>query len=106
MVSHGIFHQASCVYTLQQNRVDEHKNRHLLKQLTLLIHGEVPQCFCDDTILTICYLISHTPSSVLDNKILHSILFSHEPLHSLFLKSFWFVCFVHSFSPSLDKLSH
>lgn len=41
MVSHGIFHQASCVYTLQQNRVDEHKNRHLLKQLTLLIHGEV-----------------------------------------------------------------
>jgi len=45
------------------------------------------------------------PSSVLNNKIPHSILFPHEPLHPLPLKVFGSTCFVHNFSPELDKLS-
>ena len=45
------------------------------------------------------------PSSVLDKKIPHSILFPHDPLHSLPPKVFGSTCFVHSFSPGLDKLS-
>ena len=44
-------------------------------------------------------------SSVLDNKILHSVLFPHDPLHSLPPKVFGSTCFVHNFSPGLDKLS-
>jgi len=44
-------------------------------------------------------------SSVLENKIPHSILFPHESLHPLSLKVFGSTCFVHNFSPELDKLS-
>jgi len=44
-------------------------------------------------------------SSVLDNKISNSILFSHEPFFPLPLNFFGSTCFVHNFSLSLDKLS-
>ena len=45
------------------------------------------------------------PSSILDNKIPHSILFPHDPLHSLPPKVFGSTCFVHNFSVGFDKLS-
>ena len=45
------------------------------------------------------------PSSVLKNNIPHSILFPHDPLHPLPLRVFGSTCFVHNFSPGLDKLS-
>ena len=84
MASHGILHQTSCAYTPQQNGVAERKNRHLMETTrTLLIHGEVPEHFWGDAILTACYLINRMPSSVLKNNIPHSILFPHEPLHPL-----------------------
>ncbi|XP_052731831.1 uncharacterized protein LOC128196107 [Vigna angularis] len=44
------------------------------------------------------------PSSVLDNKIPHSILLPQDPLHPLPLRVFGSTCFVHDFSPGLDKL--
>jgi len=44
-------------------------------------------------------------SSALKNKIPHSILFPHEPLHSLPLKVFGPSYFVHNFCHGLDKLS-
>jgi len=105
MVSHGILHQTSCAYTSQQNGVAERKNRHIETTRTLLIHGEVPEHFWGDAILTACYLINRMPSSVLKNNISHSILFPHEPLHPLPLRVFGSTCFVHNFSPNLDKLS-
>jgi len=43
--------------------------------------------------------------TVLDDKILYSILFLHDPLHSLSPKAFGSTCFVHNFSPDVDKLS-
>jgi len=69
----------------------------LWKLLTLLIHDGVSQRFWGDVILSACYLINHMSSSVLKNKIPHSILFPHEPLHPLPLKVFGFSCFVHNF---------
>jgi len=45
------------------------------------------------------------PSSVLDNKIPHAILFSHNPFHSLPPKVFGSTCFVHNCSLGFDKLS-
>jgi len=105
MKSHGILHQTSCAYTPQQNGVAERKNKHLVETThTLLIHGGVPQCFWGDAILSVCYLINRMPSSVLKNKIPHSILFSHESLHLLPPKIFGSTCFVHNFGPGLDKL--
>jgi len=105
MKSHGILHQTSCAYTPQQNGIAERKNRHLVKTTrTLLIHGGVPQYFWGDAILSACYLINRMSSSVLKNKISHSILFPHESLHLLLPKVFGSTCFVHNFSPGLDKL--
>ena len=44
--SHGILHQSSYAYTLQQNGVAKHKNRHLVEiARTLLLHHTVPQSF-------------------------------------------------------------
>ena len=37
-------------------------------------------------ILRGCYLINRMSSPVLNDKIPHSILFSHDPLHSLLLR--------------------
>ena len=68
----------------------EHKNRHFVETTyTLLIHGGVPQRFWGDVILSACYLINRMSSLVLNNKLPHSILFPHEPLHLLPLKVFW-----------------
>jgi len=105
MASHGILHQTSCAYTPQRNGVAE-RNRYLVETTrTILIHGDVPQCFWGDVFLSACYLINRMPSSVLDIKIPHSILFPHDPLHSLPTKVFVSTCLVHNFSPGLDKLS-
>jgi len=106
MKSYDILHQTSCAYTPQQNGMAKCKNRHLVETTcTLLIHGEVPQCFWGDVILSACYLINRMPASVLENKIPHSILFPHESLYLLPTKVFGSTCFVHNFSPGLDKLS-
>jgi len=79
---------------------------HLVKTTrTLLIHGEIPQCFLGDAILSARYLINRMSSSVLKNKICHSILFPHKSLHLLPTKVFGSTYFVHNFSPGLDKLS-
>ena len=106
MASHGILHQTSCAYIPQQNGVTQHKNRHPIETThTFLIHGEVPEHFLGDAILTAYYLINRMSSSILKNNIPHSILFPHEPLHPLPLRVFRFTCFVHNFRPGLDKLS-
>ena len=106
MKSHGILHQTSYAYAPQKNGVAERNNRYLVETTrTLLIHGGVPQYFWNDVILSACYLINHMSSSVLENKIPRSILFPHESLHPLPPKVFGSTCFVHNFSPGLDKLS-
>jgi len=98
MASYGILHQISCGYTPQQNWVVERKNRHLVETTRA-------QHFWGDVVLSACYLINRMPSLVLDDKIPHSILFSHDPLHSLPPKVFVSRCFVHNFSSGLNKLS-
>ena len=76
MSQHGILHQSSCTHTPQQNRVVERKNRHLVETAhTLLLHSHVPFRFWGDVVLTTCYLINHMPSSVLHDRIPHSLLF-------------------------------
>jgi len=95
MKSHDILHQTSCAYTPQQNGVVECKNKYLVGiTRTLSILGRVPQRFWGDIILSVCYLINRMSSSILNNKIPHSILFPHEPLHLLPLKVFGSSCFV------------
>ena len=106
MAYNGILHQTSCTHTAQQNGVAERKNRHLIETTrTLMLHGNIPVRFWGDAVLTACYLINRMPSTVLDNKIPHSILFSHQPLHFLPPRIFGSTCFVQNLSPGLNKLS-
>ena len=103
--SQGIFHQSSCAYTPQQNEVTECKNRHLVETAhTLLLHHKIPQRFWGDATLDACYLINHIPSSVLHDKIPHSILFPNQPLFCLPPRVFGCVCSVHILTPRQDKL--
>ena len=106
MSSHGILHQSSCAYTPQQNGVAEHKNRHLVETArTLLLHHKVPQRFLGNATLAACYLINRMSSSVLHDRIPHSILFPNQPLFRLPPHVFGCVCFVHILTPGQDKLS-
>jgi len=105
MKSHDTLHQTSCAYTPQQNRVVEHKNKHLVETTrTMLLYGNVPQRFWGVVILSACYLINRMSSSILENKILHYTLFPFEPLHPLPPKVFGFTRYVHNCCLGLDKL--
>ena len=104
LFSHGLLHQSSCAYTPQQNGVAERKNHNLVETArTLLLHHKVPQRFWGDAILAACYLINHMPSSVLHDKILHSILLKNQPL--FYLPPVSLVVFVLSIFLLLDKTS-
>ena len=105
MSSHGILHQSSCAYTLQQNGVAERKNRYLVETArTLLLHHKVPQRFWGDAILVVCYLINRMPSSVLHDQIPHSILLPTQLLFYLPPRVFGCVSFVHILTLGQDKL--
>jgi len=71
----------------------------------MLLHGDIPQRFWGDVVLSAYYLINRMSSSILENKISHSILFPRESLHLLPPKAFGSTCYVHNFCPGLDKLS-
>lgn len=86
------------------------QNRHLVETTwTFLLHDNVPSHYPPhywpfDVVLTTCYLVNHMPSIVLNDQILHSVLFPHTPLHPIFPHVFGSTCFVHNISPGLDKL--
>ena len=91
---------------LNKNGVAEHKNRHLVETThTLLLHHKVSQRFWGDATLAACYLINRMSSSVLHDKILHSIIFPNQPLFCLPPHVFGCVCFVHILILGQDKLS-
>ena len=101
---HGILHLSTCTYTPQQNGVAESKNRHSVETTrTVLLHHKVPQRFWGDATLTACYLINCMSSSVLHDKIPHSILFPNQPFFCLPLMSL--VVFVLSVFLLLNKTS-
>ena len=82
------------------------KNHYLVETTcTLLLHHKVPQRFWEDATLVACYLINRMPSSVLHDKIPHSIIFPNQPLFCLPPHVFGCVCFVHILNPGQDKLS-
>lgn len=93
MISEGIHHQTSCVYTPQQNGVAERKNRHLLEvTLSIMFAMNVSKFYWGEAILTARYLINRMPSRVLSfytpkqsmiDLYPHSKLFSMLPFKTL-----------------------
>ena len=83
----------------------ERKNCHLVETAcTLLLHHKVPQHFLGDATLAAYYLINRMPSSVLHDKIPHSIIFPNQPLFCLLPCVFGCVCFVYILTSGQDKL--
>ncbi|KAG2406196.1 Retrovirus-related Pol polyprotein from transposon RE1 Retro element 1 [Vigna angularis] len=104
--SQGILHQSTCPHTPQQNGIAERKNRHLIETArSLMLNTNVPVHHWGDAVLTACFLINRMPSSSLNNKIPHSVIFPNDTLYHVSLRVFGCMCFVHNVSPGLDKLS-
>jgi len=92
--SHGIISQCSCLFTTQQNSMDERKNRHLLDVVqTLLIESCVLSYFWGEALSTVVYLINRLPSPNLNNDSLYFYLFEHAPNFPIFIFLDMFVLF-------------
>jgi hypothetical protein len=91
LAEQGTLAQFSCPGAHAQNRVTEHKHRHLLEtSRALMIASSVPPHFLDETISTITYLINIQPSSALQSVFLLSVFVARRPITSAFI--FLVVC--------------
>ena len=109
LLKNGLLHQSSCVQTPQQNRVLEHKSRHLLEVTRyLLFMYNVPTHFWEDALLTSCFLINRMPSKILGFQTPFSVLQKSFPELKIFseldLRIFGCIAFVHNHNINHSKL--
>lgn len=72
-----------CPYTHQQIGVVERKHRHLVDTaMSMLCHASMPLKFWDEAIISACYLINILPSSMLNGKTSHELLFNSKTSYS------------------------
>lgn len=80
LISLGILHQSSCVYTPQQNGIVERKHRHILDTArSLRFQSHVPMKFWGEYVLTSVYLINRLPSTILKSKTLFEYMYHSAP---------------------------
>lgn len=80
LLTHGVIHQSSCIYTLQQNGVVERKHRHILNTFRALkFQSNMPSIFWGKCVQTAIYIINRLSSSVLDGNCPFAMLYGREP---------------------------
>lgn len=109
LMSLGIHHQTSCVYTPQQNGIAKRKNRYLLKVARAIMFSmNVPKYYWREAILTATYLINQMPSRVLAFKTPKDVLTTNFPNNTLMsvlpFKLFGCVVYVYIQSSMRNKL--
>ena len=99
----GILFQTSCVDTPQQNGRVECKHRHILNiAQALRFQANLPISFCGDCVLAASYIITRTPSPLLDNKNPYEVLFNTPPSYDT-LRVFGCLCYAHNIKSKRDK---
>jgi hypothetical protein len=91
--SHDILYQFTCPHTSQQNRVAEHKHRHIVDMaLCLISHSSLPFTYWPYAFSTAVYLINRLPSITRNYVSPWEILFGHSPDYKS-LKIFGCACY-------------
>jgi hypothetical protein len=106
---HGTTYQHSCVYTPQQNRVVEHKHRHILESARALrFQAHLPLHFWADCVLTTVHSINRLPTPLLFHKTPFEKLYNKVPNYS-HLKVFGCLAYAtevhatHKFAPRVAR---
>lgn len=93
---HRIIHETSCAHTAHQNGVSKRKHKHLFEiTRCLLLNMLIPKYFWPEALLTFCFLINRTPSSVVKNKMPYVVLHPNNIEYLVKPKVFECTCFVH-----------
>lgn len=95
LAKHGIIHQTSCPYTLQQNGMAKRKNKHLIEVArSMMFHSNVPKKFSGDDVISACYLISQIPTKILNDGLTFEVLNKIKPSINHGLCVFGCVCLI------------
>jgi hypothetical protein len=93
LLTKGIVHQMSCLYTPEQNGLAERKNRHNLETtITLLQTAHLPPKFWFHVYATSIYLINRLPCQILQLKSPFFLLYGSTPVIN-HLRIFGCACF-------------
>ncbi|XP_048235953.1 uncharacterized protein LOC125371319 [Ricinus communis] len=104
-----IINQSTCVYTLQQNGVNERKNRYLLEVVRAsLLHAKMPLSYWGEALSSAAYLINQSPSQTLDFQTPFQVLndtIAAPSTSNLPPRVFEFVVFIHIHKHHCHKLA-
>ena len=93
LLSNGIIHRTSYLYTHEQNSIAESKHQHIVEHgLTLLAQTSLSLKYWDEAFRTCVFLNNRLSTSVLKNKSPLEVLFHTTPSYSQ-LKVFGYACY-------------
>jgi len=99
-----IKHQLKALYTLEKNRVNERRNRYIMKMIRYMLHEKgLSNEFWAKTANMTIFLQNHLPINFLEEKTPFKSWYDYKSSLN-FLKFFGSICFVHVPQVKQDKL--